>query len=270
MPKIFRQPGLAALLVVLSCVLPDPVNAAGGVGYAPVALDRLTEVFPQKCLLDSDAQEKSFTSNGIKGEYGEFLVIKGSTKQGKNWTLKLSPVAQIYEVWEGDFDRNGQPDLAILSPTGGCGYACSSRVIFVMFDANRKPRIFEGFSTGLSSKKPPSPAAKISAAKIAPVLGIQTIFKSGNGQAIVVLQSLEHAPKSERSYWRTAAWQATNSTWIEQHNVCGAHLPSYVSFTDRPNHRPSQGKDSLGKDAASTISEITKAGELESGEEFKF
>ncbi len=144
-----------------------------------------------------------------------------------------------------------------------------------MFDSERKPRIFEGFSTGLSSKKPPSaaakiPAPKISVAKFAPVLGIQTIFKSGNGQAIVVLQSLEHAPKSERSYWRTAAWQATNSTWIEQHNVCGAHLPSYVSFTDRPNHRPSQGNDSLGKDAASTISEITKAGDLEDGEEFLF
>lgn len=124
MPKIIWQPGLAALVAVLSWILPGSVKAAGGVGYAPVALDKLTEVFPQKCLLDSDAQEKSFTSNGIKGEYGEFLVITGSTKQGKSWTLKLSPVAQIYEVWEGDFDRNGQPDLAILSPTGGCGYFC--------------------------------------------------------------------------------------------------------------------------------------------------
>ena len=138
-----------------------------------------------------------------------------------------------------------------------------------MFDKNRTPRVFVGFGFLLTEKAALKSAKAGVTDKGAPEIprGIQDICKSDSGQAIIVLQSMEH--DGEHNYWRTSAWKAKNSNWCEVHNIYGARLPSYVWFTSKPNHKPSPGKDYLGKDAASAIYEIHKTGELQKNEEFR-
>lgn len=167
-----------------------------------------------------------------------------------------------YEIWEADFDLNGVPDLAIRLPTGGCGYACSGRIVLLMFDKNRKPRLFEGFSTGLSSE---GAEARKGTKPSSTVPGLQDIYRPQSGGAILTLTSLEHG--GDRSYWRTSAWQAKNGGWTELHNVYGARLPSYVWFTNKCNHKSSPAMSYLGDDAASKLFEAGY-GDLDEREEF--
>lgn len=257
-----------ALAACLALTILTRADASGGWSYAPVALEKLSQVFPQKCIQTDAQQGKPFDVNGVHGICNDCLLqLSGLTKLGKKWSLKLNALANNYEVWESDFDKNGEPDLAIRTPTGGSGYACSSRIMFIMFDPNRTPRVFVGYSTGLSTEKAGKKSRKNANAVLA---GFQDICKTESGEAVVVLQSLEReSTKGEKSYWRTAAWKAKNCNWEELHSVAGVKLPSYVRFTDQENNKPSPGMDYLGKNAASQISEIRKSNELEDGESFK-
>jgi len=183
-------------LIPLTICLTASAAAATDWAYAPLALNKLSQVFPQVCIQTDEIKGKPFTTHGIEGVYKDALLLSGSTKLGHKWSLKLCPVVDSYSIWEADFDKNGEPDLGIITPTGGGGYACSSRVLFIMFDKNRTPRLFAGFSTGLGTEKPGKPGDK------AVSTGIQDVCKSDTGDAVVVLRSVEHA--GDRSYVEAA------------------------------------------------------------------
>ncbi len=261
-----KRPGIIAVSIALT-FLSENALAAGGWGYAPLGLERLSHVLPQRCIQTSEDKGKPIDVDGVQVIYKDSLVLSSATKDGKKWSLKLCPVADEYEIWQADFDRNGEPDLAILTPTGGTGFACSTRVLFIMFDKAKTPRISAGFSTGLNSEKP-KPKINKGGERAAPnaVPGIQDICRSDSGEAIVVLQSVEHS--KGHSYWRTSAWRAKDCRFKEIHEIYGARLPSYVLFTNKENHKPSLGKDYLGENAASGIFDIFESSELEEGEEF--
>ena len=255
------------ILICIGVIAAGSANAGSNWAYAPPALKTLFQVFPQKCIQTDEEKGKLFEAHGVKGTYKENLSLAGSTRLGKTWSLKLCPVTESYQVWEADFDRNGEPDLAIITPTGGVGYACSSRVLFIMFDKDRTPKVFAGFSTGLQTERATKKPDKTTGRASAVVPGIQDIRQSDSKDTILVLRSVEH--DGDRSYWRTSAWKAKNSKWTEMHNIHNTRLPCYVRFTNKPNNRPSTGMDYLGENAASTMYEITKPNELEKDEEYR-
>jgi len=61
--------------------------AARDWGYAPLTLQKLSQVFPQTCIQTNEAMGKPFETHGVEGIYKEDLFLSGSTKLGRKWFM---------------------------------------------------------------------------------------------------------------------------------------------------------------------------------------
>lgn len=228
MSLISKLVGAAALLLSLSLTA-----AAQGVNadYLPFGRGRLRQ-FPLKrhavrefrdgtpfavsgVSLREEAEERPVP--GGEAAFVNHLVFGGRDLAGKEWEVRTGGHAYYEAVYEGDLDRNGVRDLVLAVATGGNGLAPPTHLIFLMFDRQGRPDLFE--ATGYFDARP------------------RDIFDltdlDGDGRAELLYMVFDDG------YWVTNLYRVRDARWGRvAGRFAGLSFPAYTRFTRRPNHRP--------------------------------
>ena len=236
--KFFKRWLVAVTLCLANIFSNAQVGCAYVYGgqYLPFKTNQLGQAFPVRCISKStnkydDKALRVFKNlpPGVSIDTNEEdkFVIKITDRHGKRWAVKLAISALDGSVWASDLDGNGQEDLIIISYTGGCGITPTTQLLFVMFDRQLTPRVYEVCGYFDASKNI-----------------IEDLRKAkGRKGAILVEQVLAYERKTEKSYWRTTLWQANQSNWSALSQFDGVRLPAYTLYTFKPpNHKISSLK----------------------------
>ena len=226
--SLLLPPTLAILLVIGMCT---PVLAyiedylpAGVLGkMKPISLKQLAEVKPAQTLQ---------LGNVKLSNQGDVFSLKGTSKSGKPWSLERDPIGFGGTLYQADLDRNGHPDLLLITNTAACGIAPPREVTILLFDKNGTPRGFRlaGYFNSDEKKNTIEDLVRL---------------RGGGTTPVLLHQELVYATtkNKDRSYWRWVAYRAVNCR-MEAWNVTlgSTPFPCYVWYTFNPNHRLSATK----------------------------
>lgn len=162
-------------------------------------------------------REAEAESAGAGEGPSHYLLFDGRDAAGRAWELKTGGRSYYQAVYEGDLDRNGVRDLVVASGTGGNGLAPTTSLIFLTFDRQGRPRLFE--ATGYFD------------ARESDIFDLTDL--DGDGRAELLYMVFDDG------YWITNLYRPRDARWGRvEGRFAGLTFPAYTRFTDRPNHRP--------------------------------
>ena len=162
----------------------------------------------------------------------DVLLVSGSTKNGKPWTLTKHYFGLGTCIFTADLDLDGVQDLIFLQATGACGIAPPAVLTVIMFDALRRPFPME--VTGYFSADQSSWNAKNKEGTIDDL-----ILVGEDEHAVLICNQLDSALGKDRNrtYWRTLMYQASHASWHLLKSYNGKKLPMLVRYTYKPNSK---------------------------------
>jgi hypothetical protein len=176
-------------------------------------------------------------NTGEEDEPERRLAFTGRDLEGREWRLTTDTDVYYDAVYEGDLDRNGQPDLVVSIGTGGNGLAPPTRLVFLTFDRRRRPALFE--ATGYFEPRPGD------------IFDVADL--NGDGRAELLYMNYGDG------YWITNLYRMRESRWSRvEGRFAGLSFPLYTRFTARPNHRPvrpARGRNPVAPDLIKENSE---------------
>lgn len=204
--------------------------------YLPGSFKSATCPLPQHKVLDIKADQKVQIDGVQFSNEPEGLFFSGKSASGKSWSVKFDQVGFGGTIYKADFDGNGQQDFAALVYTAACGIAPPSRLLMVLFDKDRAPHAFElvGYFNNTRDNKR--------------IEDLVTVGK--NSGAYLINQDLTwHSTKEkDRSYWRWNLYRLRNARMEPVSGYfAGSNFPTYVWYTDKPNHKISRISTTLEK-----------------------
>lgn len=145
------------------------------------------------------------------------LAFSGRNRSGKQWRVS-APASYFYEaLYEGDLDRNGSRDLILAIRTGGNGLSPSTRLIFITFNRNGDPTLFDAIGY-----YQPEPSGILDLADL-----------DGDRRAELIHMVFDDG------YWITSVYRVRESRWSRVvGRFANMRFPLYTRFTNQPNHRP--------------------------------
>ena len=183
--------------------------------YMPLRSELLSRRVRQELLFDGlePGQKLKVGVCTISINENQTLVVYGSDREGKPWSMISRAGIGYASIWTADLDRNGRKDLLILVRTGSCGWEPGSQLITLMFEQNRRPipwmcnGYFELDDRGIKD-----------------LLDID-----GDGRAELVKQS------HRDGYWLTSIYESGSCTWHKLDSICDFRLPLCTRFTQASN-----------------------------------
>jgi hypothetical protein len=144
------------------------------------------------------------------------LLLSGVATEGRKWMFHLEAreTNSPYHVYTADLDKNGNPDIILVSDTFGCGLSPSTHLNVILFDHEGLPVPFS--SDGYASYDEG---------------GIDELLDiDGDGKAELIHMNFDGG------YWVTSAYRAKDGRWARVNGACGGcRFPLFTRFTDRPN-----------------------------------
>jgi hypothetical protein len=144
------------------------------------------------------------------------LLLSGVATEGRKWMFHLEAreTNSPYHVYTADLDKNGTPDIILVSDTFGCGLSPSTHLNVILFDHEGLPVPFS--SDGYASYDEG---------------GIDELLDiDGDGKAELIRMDFDGG------YWVTSAYRAKDGRWATASGACGGYrFPLFTRFTDRPN-----------------------------------
>ncbi len=191
--------------------------------YLPAPLVKSAKMLPQKLVAEFDHTWKCEVLKGVTAENGENgFTLKGTDKNGKPWSIAETESRSFGgSCYIADVDKNSVDDVIFFFYTGSCGlpfYACT--VFF--FDKDGVPHRDEYVSRFTMTKN-----------------GLQDLLQASDGKgAYLVIQDLAYGSLKGRDlgYWRWTMVRARDCKFEEVKSAFGMQFPSYVWFTNKPNH----------------------------------
>lgn len=210
----------AALLLA-----PPPAASAQGLNadYLPFPRSRLRP-FP---LTRHDAGgirgARPFVAAGVSvreeeaEQGGHRLVFSGRDRAGREWEASTEGRSFYQSLYEGDLDRNGARDLVLAVATGGNGLAPPTHLVFLTFDREGRPTLFE--ATGYFD------------AREGDIYDLTDLDRDGRAELLYMVY--------DDGYWITNLYRLREGGWGRvEGRFAGLSFPAYTRFTQRPNHRP--------------------------------
>lgn len=184
-------------------------------GYLPLDKRILSHRFSQKLVVESLQAGQSVYWGKAKICISplNYLTVKGSDNNSKQWNFTAAALSGSASVWTADLDNNGTQDLIFFAPTGGCGWAPSSDFIALLFEKDGRPFpwIVDGFFEVDSH-------------------GIKDLLDLNNdGRAELIKQNRDDG------YWITSFYEARNARWHRLRDLAGITLPMHTRFTYSSN-----------------------------------
>ena len=183
--------------------------------HLPLDKQTLKQTFKIQAMeiIDPDLPLPTINQLHLSKPNEDTLELKGNDLNNKPWLIALRP--SYYEIYQADFDNNGQQDWLLHSPTYGNGLMPSSQASFILFDKAGRPQInqFEGYFDF---------AAKATH---------DLLDTNRNKKAELVYMTFNDG------YWITQLYEAQHGTWKILNNTVSYTYPLYTRFTNKPNHK---------------------------------
>jgi hypothetical protein len=224
-----------ALLALICVAALAPAAGAQGfnAGYLPFPQSKLRRFPLKRTPLPADLPSgRPFTVAGVtirevneevapgpEGGRGfnRPLVFTGRDRAGREWEVITEGWIHYEAVYAGDLDRNGTSDLVISIGTGANGLGEPTHLIFLTFDREGRPRLFE--ATGFFDPRR------------ADIFDLADL--DGDGRAELVHMAFDDG------YWITNLYLVREGEWSRvEGRFAGLSFPGYTRFTRRPNRRP--------------------------------
>jgi len=218
-----------AAVAVAAALIPMPAAQAYYDDYLPAPMQGRIKRYTQRTVateIPNDKWSKEIRP-GVTARTAEgYLTISGRDAAGKDWSIR-EDLGEFLgaSIYAADLDRNGREDIVMRLATGSCGLPWS--VVFVyLFDQDDIPHKQEAVSRFDCDEK-----------------GLSDLIEDPVGQgAILLIQDLAQATVSgkDHSYWRFSALRPRATELVETDRLFGVKLPSFVFFTNKPNHKISK------------------------------
>lgn len=225
-----------AAVAVAAALASMPAAQAYYDDYLPAPMQRRIQPYAQRTIateIPNDNWSKEIRP-GVTARTAEgYLTISGKDAAGKDWSIR-EDLAEFLggSLYAADLDRNGREDIVMRLATGACGLPWS--VVFVyLFDRDDIPHKQEAVSRFDCDEK-----------------GLSDLIEDPDGQgAILLIQDLAQATVDgkDHSYWRFSALRPRNMELVETDKLFGVKLPSFVLFTNKPNHKISKNAGLIEK-----------------------
>lgn len=224
----FRKMLFAAFIGQLSL---SPALAFYG-DYLPAQLSKHTKIFAQKLVKEDIGHEWAAEPiPGVSVRTNENkITISGTSKKQSAFSVDVGEDYMDGSCYLADVDKNGQQDLIFHFSNGSCGMPTSS-VAIVMFDSEGIPHPYENLSRFDADNK-----------------GVSDLVNAEDGKGALLIQQdmvQRSTPKRDFSYWRWTVSQAKDCKMVELKTLYGTNLPSFVFFTQKPNHKLSKITETL-------------------------
>lgn len=197
--------------------------------FLPGAFKSATRAVPQHKLFEIEADQKKQIDGVEFANQPDGFSVSGKSAGGKSWSVKFDQVGLGGTVFKADLDGNGQQDFAAIVGTAACGIAPPSRLMMLLFDKDRVPHAYEiigYFNAGPQDK------------------AIEDIVTMGkNSGSVLINQELTwHSTKEkDRHYWRWSLYRLKDAHMVPLSGAfAGSVFPTYVWYTDKPNHKISR------------------------------
>ncbi|MGD9682468.1 MAG: hypothetical protein AB7W16_14880 [Candidatus Obscuribacterales bacterium] len=197
--------------------------------YLPAPLVATIKRFPQRLVADeipNDNWSKEIRAGVTASTAEGYLTISGKDASGKDWSVR-DDLSEYFgaSMYAADLDANGREDIVIWLATGSCGLPYS--VVFVyLFDADNVPHKQEAVSRFYCDEK-----------------GLSDLIEAPDGRgAMILIQDLAQVELEGKyhSYWRFSALRPRGTDLVEVDRLSGVRFPSFVFFTNKPNHKISK------------------------------
>lgn len=222
----------APLILAAALLLPlRPADAAAqgyNANYLPFSQSRMRRFPLRRHGAEGLRGERPFAVSGVgireveretAGDDGppHQLVFTGRDLGGRGWEVRAVSSSYLEAVYEGDLDRNGVRDLVVVAGTGGNGLAPPTRLVFLTFDRQGRPTLFE--------------ADGYFDARDSDIFDLTDL--DGDGRAELLFMVFDDG------YWVTELYRPRDGRWGRvRGRFAGLTFPAYTRFTNRPNHRP--------------------------------
>ena len=217
-----------AIIAALLLSFP-PFAAAQGfnAGYLPFSESRMRRFPLKRHEVTGLRGEAPFVVSGVRlreeteeragAEAVNYLVFSGRDHAGREWELKTEGIVYHEAVYVGDLDRNGVRDLVLAAGTGGNGLAPPRHLVFLTFDRQGRPDLFE--ATGYFD------------ARDSDIYDLTDLDGDGRAELLFMVY--------DDGYWITNLYRVRDGRWSRvEGRFAGLNFPAYTRFTNRPNHRP--------------------------------
>ena len=249
---IFTPALAAALLLSLPSI--SPAQGING-DYLPFPKGHMRPFPLKRHDVSALRGERPFVVSGVRlreeereapdGASPYTLVFSGRDLKGREWELKTEGRSYYEALYEGDIDRNGLRDLVLAVGTGGNGLAPPAHLVFLTFDREGRPSLFE--ATGYFDPRPSD------------IFDLTDLDGDGRAELLYMVY--------DDGYWVTNLYRVRDARWSRvEGRFAGLSFPAYTRFTRRPNHRPVRPARGRRPRAPNLLEENEKARASAAGE----
>lgn len=212
--------------------------AAAYIGdYLPAGVIGKMKTVPLKFVAEVKPDQTLHFGNVTMSNQPDAFSLKGKNKAGNPWTFERSAIGFGGTLYQADLDRNGHPDLLLISNTAACGIAPSREVVILLFDNQDMPRGYQlvGYFNTTDKDRAIEDLVHIVGGGMTPVLLNQELVYA-------------NTRNKDRHYWRWVAYHAVDGR-LKPWSVTlgGTAFPCYIWYTQGPNHKLSGHADFLDR-----------------------